>query len=73
MVDDLRDPPIPVVAWLTLDGEDREGLPYGWAENPCGADDGWRGLVGAAREYAPGFWAEYLGWVRAEQITCPGG
>jgi len=72
-VEDLRDPPVPVVAWLTLDGCDREGLLYGWAENPRGADDGWRGLVSAVREYAPGFFAEYLGWVRAEHIRKQGG
>ncbi|HEX2074280.1 MAG TPA: hypothetical protein VHF92_10880 [Geodermatophilus sp.] len=42
---------------------------YGWAENPNGAEDGWRGLVYAVREYAAGFEAEFLGWVRAEDIA----
>ncbi|MGY1660774.1 hypothetical protein ACI78Q_06055 [Geodermatophilus sp. SYSU D00705] len=66
--DELRDPPVPVVAWLHLDGQEWAGELYGWARNPNGADDGLRGLVLALREYAPGFWAEYLGWVGAEHI-----
>ncbi len=61
--------PCPVVAWLALDNQHHTGLLYGWAENPNGADDGWRGLVSAVREYAAGFEAEYLGWVRAEDVT----
>ncbi len=60
---------MPVVAWLAVDGQNHECLLYGWAENPNGADDGWRGLVYAVREYAAGFKAAYLGWVRAEDIT----
>ena len=68
-VDDPRDPPVPVVAWLGLDSRNRAGVLYGWAVNPNGADDGWRGLVRVVREYAPGFEAEYLGWVRAEHIS----
>ena len=68
-VDDLREPPVPVVAWLAVDSSNHEGLFYGWAETPNGADDGWRGLVSAVREYAAGFEAEYLGWERAEHIT----
>ena len=67
-VDHLRDPPVPVVAWLGLDSRHRTGLLYGWAGNPNGADDGWRGLVRAVPEYTPGFEAEYLGWVRAAHI-----
>ena len=55
-------------AWLSLDGREWAGELYGWAANPNGADDGWRGLVVAPREFARGFWAEFLGWVRAEQI-----
>lgn len=67
-VEEVRDPPVPVVAWLALDGENHEGLLYGWAANPNGADDGWRGLVRAVREYARGFEAEFLGWVPAEHL-----
>ncbi len=67
--DELREPPVPVVAWLAVDAQHHAGLLYGWAENPNGADDGWRGLVYAVREYAAGFEAEFLGWVRAEDIT----
>jgi len=33
-----------------------------------GSNDGWRGLVGGVREFAPGFGAEFLTWVRAEDI-----
>ena len=54
-VDDPRDPPVPVVAWLALDSQDRAALLLGWAENLNGANDGWRGLVRTEREYAPGF------------------
>jgi hypothetical protein len=67
-VEDLRDPPIPVMAWLLLDGAEHEGLLYGLAENPNGANDGWRGLVQLTREFAPGFWAQGLHWVPAERI-----
>jgi hypothetical protein len=67
-VTDRRDPPVPVWVWLTLDGREWAGELLGWADNPNGADDGLRGLVLAPREYAAGFWAEYLGWVRAEHI-----
>jgi hypothetical protein len=67
-VEDLRDPPVPVTAWLVLDGCDRDGLLYGWSADPRGADDGLRGLVVAVREYAPGFFAEYCGWVGADHI-----
>lgn len=66
--DEVRDPPVLVWAWLTLDSREVRGELYGWADNPNGADDGLRGLVLAPREYAPGFWAEYLGWVRAEHV-----
>lgn len=67
-VEDLRDPPVPVWAWLVLDGAEVAGELHGWAEDPRGADDGLRGLVLAVREFAPGFHAEYLGWVRAEHV-----
>ena len=67
-VEQPRDPAVPVWAWLPLDDREWASGLYGWAANPNGADDGWRGLVCAPREFAPGFWAEYLGWVRAVHI-----
>lgn len=67
-VEQRRDPPVPVWAWLLLDSAEHAGELYGWAENPRGSGDGWRGLVRGVRQYAPGFHAEYLAWVRAEQI-----
>jgi hypothetical protein len=36
--------------------------------HPNGSNDGWRGLVFSVREFAPGFWAECLAWVRAEHV-----
>ncbi len=50
-----RNPPVPVWAWLSLDSQEWAGELFGWAANPNGADDGWRGLVLAPREFAPGF------------------
>lgn len=67
-VEQRRDPPVPVVVRLLLDGAEHDGVLHGWAANPNGADDGWRGLVYLVREYAPGFEAESLHWVRAEDI-----
>jgi hypothetical protein len=67
-VEQRREPPVPVWAWLSLDGREWAGDLYGWAANPNGADDGLRGLVLAPREFTPGFWAESLGWVPAERI-----
>ena len=67
-VEDRRDPPVPITAWLLLDGAEWPGLLYGWAPNPRGADDGLRGLVVLEREYAPGFVAESLHWVPAENV-----
>lgn len=67
--DELRDPPVPVTAWLHVDSTAHDGLLYGWAANPNGANDGWRGLIGGVREFTPGFEAEFLSWVRAEDIT----
>jgi hypothetical protein len=67
-VEQLREPPVRVWAWPRLDGREWAGELYGWAANPNGADDGWRGLVLAPREFAPGFWTQYLGWVPAERI-----
>lgn len=65
-VEQRRDPPVAV--WALRDGVEVAGELHGWAENPRGSNDGWRGLVQGVREYAPGFWAEYLSWVRAEQV-----
>lgn len=67
--DELREPPVPVTAWLLVDSATHDGLLYGWAANPNGANDGWRGLVGGVREFAPGFAAEFLIWVRAEDVA----
>jgi hypothetical protein len=67
-LDDRRDPPLPVTAWLHLDARAWDGLLYGWADNPNGSNDGLRGLVLLEREYAAGFWAEGLHWVPAEKI-----
>lgn len=66
--DELREPPVPVTAWLLLDSAPHDGLLYGWAANPNGSGDGWRGLVQIVREFSPGFSAEGLHWVRAEDI-----
>ena len=66
--DELRDPPVPVTAAHLFDGPEVAGLLYAWSANPNGADDGWRGLVRGVREFAPGFEAEFLTWVRAESI-----
>lgn len=68
LADERRDPPVPVAAWLSLDSREWVGELYAWAAKPNGSNDGWRGLVLLLREFAPGFWAEYLGWVRAEHI-----
>jgi hypothetical protein len=67
--DELRDPPVPVTAWLHIDSAAHDGLLYGWSANPNGANDGWRGLIFLIREFAPGFSAKLLTWVRAEGIT----
>lgn len=66
--DQLREPPVPVTVWLLLDSAAHNGLLYGCAAHPNGSNDGWRGLVGGVREYAPAFEAEFLSWVRAENI-----
>lgn len=67
-VEDRRDPPVPVVVRLLLDGAEHEAELHGWSSDPNGANDGWRGLVFLVREYAPGFGAEALMWTRAENI-----
>lgn len=66
--EDPRDPPVPVTAWLLLDGAWHDGVLHGWASNPRGAGDGLRGLVTLVREYAPGFVAEAVFWVPAENV-----
>jgi hypothetical protein len=65
---ELRDPPVLVYARLTLDGRERASHLYGWAYNPNGGNDGLRGPVLLVREYVPGFYAEFLGWIRAGDI-----
>src|SRR5690349_6211384 len=60
-VEQPRTPPVPVWAWLTLDSREWVGELFGWAANANGADDGCRGLVVAPREFAHGFWAEFVG------------
>jgi hypothetical protein len=67
-VEQPRTPPVPVWAWLSLVSREWAGELFGWAANSNGADEGWRGLVVAPREFAPGFWAEFMGWVRVEHI-----
>lgn len=67
--DELREPPVPVTAWLHVDSTAHDGLLYGWSANPNGSSDGWRGLVFGVREFAPAFAAEFLTWVRAEDIA----
>lgn len=64
-VDERRDPPVPVVARVLDDWWD--GELHGWARNPRGVDGMW-GLVFLLREYAHGFWAEHLSWVRSEDV-----
>lgn len=63
-----RTPPIPVIVWLHVDGAEHEALLHGWAANPNGADDGWRGLCVGAREYAAGYWTGFCMWVPAEKV-----
>lgn len=67
-VTDPREPAVPVAVWLGLDARWWDGELHGWAPNPHGGDDGLRGLVVAPREYSPGFWAEYIGWVTPERV-----
>jgi len=67
-VEQLRDPPVPVSFWLSIDSRETAGELHGWASNPNGADDGWRGLVIAPREYASGLWTTWVGWVRQESL-----
>lgn len=62
--DELREPPVPVIVRFLDEWHDAEL--HGWAQNPRGANDGWRDLVGGVRTFAPGFEAELLSSVRAE-------
>jgi hypothetical protein len=69
-LDEVRQPPVPVTAWLLLDERAWDGELLGWAANLTGADDGWRGLVRLTREYAPGFGrGSVLGARRADQAA----
>jgi hypothetical protein len=65
---DPRDPPVPVEVWLGMDARWWDGELHGWAPNPNGSSDELRGLVRGVREYAPGFWAEFLTWATIERV-----
>ena len=67
-VTDPREPPVPVEVYLGLDARWWAGELHGWAPNPNGADDALRGLVVAPREFAPGYWSEYIGWVTQDRL-----
>lgn len=64
--DELREPPVPVAVRFLEEWHAAEL--HGWAQNPNGSDDGWRGLVSDVRAFAAGFEAEFLTWVRAEDV-----
>lgn len=66
-VEDRRDPPVPVIVRTLLPGELVDVELLGWARAPRGAEGIW-GLVRGLREYAPGFWAEFLWWTAADSI-----
>jgi hypothetical protein len=68
-LDEVREPPVPVTACISLDERPHDGELLGWAANPNGANDGWRGGVRVTREYATGFWTEAVFRVRAEGIS----
>ena len=70
-VEQRRERPVPVWFWLSIDSREAAGELHGWASNPNGAEDGWRGLVVAPREYAAGFWTTWVGWVRQEDLRQP--
>lgn len=67
-VTDRREPAVPVEVWLGIDARWWDGELHGWAPNPHGADGSLRGLVIAPREYSPGFWSEYIGWVTPDRL-----
>lgn len=66
--DEVRNPPVPVWAWLTREAREVAGHLLGWADDPNGAVEGRCGLVRAVGKIECGYWAEYLCWVRAEHI-----
>jgi hypothetical protein len=66
-VEDRREPPVPVLVRTTLPGQLVDVALLGWAHGPNGAP-GLYGLVRGLREYAPGFWAEFLWWQSAEDL-----
>lgn len=55
--DELRQPPLPVTAWLLLDSAAHDGLLYGWAANPNSADDA--GLWEACGSSLRGSWPTF--------------
>jgi hypothetical protein len=65
---DPRDPPVAVEVWLGLDSRWWDGELHGWAPNPNGSGSELRGLVSGVREYAPGFWAEFLTWASVDRV-----
>ena len=67
-VTDPRDPSVPVEVWLGLDARWWDGELHGWAPNPHGSSEELRGLVTGVREYAPGFFAEFLTWATVERV-----
>jgi len=68
-VTDRRDPPVPVDGWLRLDSRWTAGELHGWRMGSTGAETGRLvGMVTGLREYAPGFWCEYLLWLFTEQL-----
>lgn len=67
-VEQRRDPPVPVTVWLLLDGQEHDGELLGWASSPNGSSGELAGLVFLVREYAAGFGAELLTWVRSEDV-----
>lgn len=66
-VEYLRDPPVPVEVRRLLPGQQCGTVLLGWAHAPNGAG-GLYGLVWGLREYAPGFWAEFLWWAAVDAI-----
>lgn len=67
-VTDPREPPVPVEVFLGLDARWWDGELHGWAPNPNGSSEELRGLVTGVREYAPGFWAEFLTWATTDRV-----
>ena len=67
-VTDPREPPVPVQVWLGADARWWDGELHGWGTNPNGSSGELRGMVTGVREYAPGFWAEFLTWATVERV-----